>query len=123
MLIDHHEIRCSSDYKLAVGVVSAEARNDTLEVRKVGENPILQSLTRDYVNTGTAVLEKDILRYIKPTDTSLLGGAIPRAIEDGKMFGSFVWERWHHLLNENDYVLSHRSYTQRKSDEPGGSRT
>ena len=75
-----------------------------------GENPHIREIGRYYVNTGTAILEPGILAYIRPKDPSIHGEAIKRARQDGKVFGVTIWPSWHHVLNINDYALTHRMH-------------
>jgi NDP-sugar pyrophosphorylase family protein len=102
-------------YRISAGKVEIEGNNAIKEVEEnpMGHNPLGQMVT--YINTGTALLEPSILEYVRKSDRSLLGEAIRRAMHDKKKFGAFIWGKWYHVLNPNDWHHLHEEYLRRSS--------
>jgi TIR domain len=102
----------SRHYKLAVGTVKL-GKTPRMQVESVGENPYVEDLIRDHINTGCAILEPEILNYVETDDSSLHGGAIERAVKsEGKKFGSYLWGPWYHVLNVDDYRNVNDEYSE-----------
>ena len=104
----------SRHYKIPAGKVDVEEGNT---VKSVEENPLTKNMTISYINTGTAILEPDILNYVESTDESLLGEGIQKAMKDGKQFGAFIWGKWYHILNQDNWNNLHREYLTRIKKE------
>jgi NDP-sugar pyrophosphorylase family protein len=110
-------------YRISAGKVEIEGNNAIkgVEENPIGHNPLGQMVT--YINTGTALLEPSILEYVRPSDKSLLGEAIRRAMDDRKKFGAFIWGKWYHILNPNDWHHLHEEYLRRSSQSSQDGRT
>jgi NDP-sugar pyrophosphorylase family protein len=102
-------------YRISAGKVEIEGNNaiKVVEENPMGHNPMGQMVS--YINTGTALLEPAILDYVESSDKSLLGEAIRRAMQDNKKFGAFIWGKWYHILNPNDWHHLHEEYLRRSS--------
>jgi hypothetical protein len=111
-------------YRLSVGVIAEMDKEEPDEIKKVEENPMLRlpTYTRDNdthrinkllgkFNTGVAILQPKILDFVKEEerDESLLGGAVDRALSEGKgRFVEYPWADWYHVMHLIDWANLHK---------------
>jgi hypothetical protein len=76
----------SSCYSIKAGIVKLGQGGFVADVVENPEGKYLEAL----VNTGTAVLESEVLNFVKPDDLSLLGGAIDEALNKNNSFGGYI---------------------------------
>jgi len=108
----------SDVYIIPAGSIQPGEGNSITYVR---ENPPLRGLIKGYINTGAAVLEPEILtdEFVDPSDTSILGGAVSRALVAKKKFGKYDWEDWKHVLNPSNWKNLHKEHLQRLRPRTG----
>jgi NDP-sugar pyrophosphorylase family protein len=108
-----------NEYHLSAGIIEKFNRDDPYLIEEVRENPAVrgQNVGLYMMNTGTAILEPNILEFIKDEDESLLGGAIQRVLQENrritdsfktKKFAKFEWPHWNHVMHVIDWRNLHR---------------
>jgi NDP-sugar pyrophosphorylase family protein len=69
-----------------------------------------QTLLTDLANMAIALFEPSFLQYLEPTDSSLFGQSLLRAMDNGIKFGYFTHGKWRHIQTLTDWLAARRAY-------------